>query len=176
VWIERNPAEEGKEAKKPDQAALDKVAQDEMLKIRKHVATLLPPVEGVNDSSELVTVTPFQDIKLPPPPLPAMSEKAMTWFGQHWSTVGLLVLALLALMMLKSMLRVAPALPPTPAGATAHAEENEQPGETPQAVATRRLRRFQGTGRSLVDELSELVQEDPDVAANILKSWVSQVN
>jgi flagellar biosynthesis/type III secretory pathway M-ring protein FliF/YscJ len=37
-----------------------------------------------------------------------------------------------------------------------------------------RLSRFNKTGRSLRDELSDLVQEDPDAAANILKSWIGQ--
>ena len=46
--------------------------------------------------------------------------------------------------------------------------------ESVESVAARRLRRFTGSGPSLRDELSELVQEDPDTAANILRSWIGQ--
>ena len=35
-----------------------------------------------------------------------------------------------------------------------------------------RLGRFSGSGRSLRDEVSELVTEDPAAAANILKTWI----
>ena len=52
-------------------------------------------------------------------------------------------------------------------------EESEEPVE---ATAARRLRRMTGTGPSLRDELSELVKEDPDSAANILRSWIGQVS
>ena len=44
------------------------------------------------------------------------------------------------------------------------------PTETPEMKAARRLRRFTGSGPSLRDELSELVTEDPDAAANILRT------
>ena len=33
---------------------------------------------------------------------------------------------------------------------------------------------FSGSGPSLRDELSELVKEDPDAAANILRAWIGQ--
>ena len=50
---------------------------------------------------------------------------------------------------------------------------SEEPAE---ATAARRLRRMTGTGPSLRDELSELVKEDPDSAANVLRSWIGQVS
>ena len=33
-----------------------------------------------------------------------------------------------------------------------------------------------GSGPSLRDELSDLVKEDPDAAANILRTWIGQVS
>ena len=33
-----------------------------------------------------------------------------------------------------------------------------------------------GSGPSLRDELSDLVKEDPDSAANILRTWIGQAN
>jgi flagellar M-ring protein FliF len=181
VWQERNPLEEGKEAKKPDQAAINTIRQEESTKIQKHVAALLPPVEGVNDLAELVIVTTFQDIKMPAPPMPGTGEKALSWLGQYWTTLGMIGLALMSLLVLRSMVKSGPHEPQSQSRslpAVFHAEgggADEDEAETPQAAAAKRLRRFQGSGRSLRDELSEMVQEDPDVAANILKSWIGHV-
>lgn len=43
VWQGRNPVKEGEEPKKPDQAVLDPIVQEETLKVSKAVAILLPP-------------------------------------------------------------------------------------------------------------------------------------
>jgi len=173
VWRERNPSEEGSEPKKPDQAALDAIRQEESVKIQKHVAALLPPVEGLSDLAELVTVTTFQDIRAPKLPEPPATEHALGWLGQYWPTLGMIGLALFSLVMLRSMVRSAPPATPTTSFPVLYAKESAEPEEEPaHTAAQKRLRRFQGGGKSLRDELSDLVHEDPDVAANILKSWI----
>ena len=177
VWRERNPGKEGEEPKTPDKTALEAIRQEESKKIQKYVANILPTVEGVADATELVAVTAFQDIKQPKSPEPPVASQAMGWLAQYWPTLGTLGLALFGLVMLRSMLRAAP---PPPAGAptlsvvrgdepATTASETEQPKEK---TVNKRLRRFQGSGRSLRDEVAEIVHEDPDVAANILKSWI----
>ena len=176
VWHERNPAEEGAEPKKPDPAALDAVRQEESVKIQKHVATLLPPVEGLTDLTELVTVTTFQDIRAPKLPEPPATEHALGWLAQYWPTLGMIGLALFSLVMLRSMVRSAPLATPTAGFPVLYAKASAEPEEEPaHTAAAKRLRRFQGSGVSLRDELSDLVHEDPDVAANILKSWIGHV-
>jgi flagellar M-ring protein FliF len=184
VWRERNPTEEGQQAKNPERAALDTIRQEESAKIQKSVAILLPPSEGVADLSELVTVTAFQDIKPAKIPEPAMTDHALAWLGQYWTTLGVIVLVLISLLMLRSMIRSAPA--PSPATATAttgslpaiynpQQRSDESEPAAAETAAQKRLRRFHGSGKSLRDELSDLVKEDPDVAANILKSWIGHV-
>jgi len=176
VWRERNPAKEGEDPKKPDQAALDQVRDEIFTSVRKHVAALLPAPEGLADATELVTVTTFQDIKQGEIPAPSPVEKALSWLGQNWGTLGMAGLALVSLMVLRSMVRT----PPVPAEpnpmALRIAPESEEPAagssETPEAKAARRLRRMTSGGPSLRDELSDLVKEDPDAAANILRTWI----
>lgn len=182
LWLDRNDTP-GDEPKKPTDADLRTIAQEEMTKIRKHVAGLLPPVEGVADATELVTVTDFTDIKLPEPAGPGIGPQVLNWLLEHWSTLGVIAVALAAIGMLRSLAKAAPQgseaalpLPSGPAGpklAAGTAGADEAAAEDP--ASANRLRRFQ-TGRSLRDELSELVQEDPDVAANILKSWIGNSN
>jgi flagellar M-ring protein FliF len=66
-----------------------------------------------------------------------------------------------------------PHLPPKPAAMPeAGGETQSLPQETP---AQRRLRRLTAGGPSLRDELSELVAEDPDAAANVLRTWIGTV-
>ena len=94
--------------------------------------------------------------------------------------VAMVGLVLFSLGMLRSMLRGVPASPAESAAVSMRVtaaepkpEESEEPVEV---TAARRLRRMTGTGPSLRDELSEMVKEDPDSAANILRSWIGQVN
>jgi len=65
------------------------------------------------------------------------------------------------------MIKAGPTGPQTaPSSAAADEEEEEE------EAMIKRLGRFGGSGRSLRDDLSELVQEDPDAAANILRTWI----
>lgn len=188
VWREKNPTKEGEEPKTPDQAALDLIRDDVTSRVRKHVAMLLPlpPTEGVTDLTELVAVTAFPDIKAAEIPTPAVTQKALTWLGQYWNTLGMVGLVLVSLVMLRSMVRSEAPAESEPSAMSlrvvaSEAGEEEEEGEaegkkSPDAAAARRLHhRLTGSGPSLRDELSELVKEDPDAAANILRTWIGQV-
>jgi flagellar M-ring protein FliF len=180
IWHLRNPAKEGEEEKKPDEAGLAQVRTEESAKIQKHVAALLPEVTGVTDRTELVTVTTFQDIKSDGIPAPSFVHQTLNWLSQHWSTLGLGGLGLVSLFVLRSMVRTAPApeesSPMVARVAATPGEPQPQHAEAPEVVAARRLRRMTGSGPSLRDELSEMIQEDPDAAANILRAWIGHSN
>jgi flagellar M-ring protein FliF len=80
--------------------------------------------------------------------------------------------------MLRSMLKSsAPAPSPAPASeaettaAAAAAAASEEAAEEPQTVKLPR-RKFSSTGPNLRDELREIVKEDPDAAATVLRAWI----
>jgi flagellar M-ring protein FliF len=178
VWKEQNPPEEGKEAKKPDQTALkdiaDKITQD----VRTTVATLLPTAADVKDPTALVTVTTFQDIKTAAIQGPPVTQRALSWLGQNWPMIAMIGLVLFSVGVLRSTLRSVPASSAQSAAVSMRVTGDEPKSEEQTAVeatAARRLRRMSGSGPSLRDELSELVKEDPDSAANVLRSWIGQV-
>ncbi len=176
VWQERNPAEAGKEQKGPDQAALDQIRTEESTKIQKHVSQLLPPAEGIADPTELVTVTTFQDIPGKEIPPPSAMQLVLTWLSEYWSMLGMIGIALVSLLMLRSLVRSAPPMPETrtmPRVLDMESSEEESPQSAP--VPKPRLKRFSG-GVSLLDELSGMVKEDPDTAANIIRSWIGSGN
>ncbi len=180
VWQGRNPVKEGEEPKKPDQAAIDKIVEEITLDVRNAVAPLLPPAPDVKDPTSLVTVTKFQDIKAAEIPGPAATQRALSWLGQNWPMLAMVGLVLFSLGMLRSMLRGVPAPSAESAAVsmrvTGQEPNSKGPEEAVEATAARRLRRMSGRGPSLRDELSELVKEDPDSAANILRSWIGQVS
>jgi flagellar M-ring protein FliF len=177
VWRERNPPADNGEQKLPDQAALKPIRDQEVQSIRKQVAGLLPPAEGVSDLAELVTVTTFSDIQRGEIPVPGLAQSALGWFGQNWGTLAIAGLVLVSLNMLRSMVRAAPAAPePSTTSLRVAAEPEPKEEDTAEAAAARRLRRMTGSGPSLRDELSDLVKEDPDAAANILRAWIGQVS
>jgi len=176
VWRQRNPAQPGETAKAPSQADLDQIRTAEIAKIKSAVASLLPPPEKPTDVPQLVTVTEFQDIAPEPTPVPGLPERTLDWLVRNWSVLGLTLLGLFSLVVLRSMARSMPAAPgrplPVAVAASSPAPQEPQPAETP---AERRLRRFAAGGPSLRDELSELVTEDPDAAASILRTWIGNV-
>ena len=87
-------------------------------------------------------------------------------------------LGLVSLLMLRSIVRGG--IDATPAPAETHPtatprasdDENTEPTPTP---PSRTLRRRE-SGMSLRDELTELVREDPDAAAAILRSWIGNAS
>jgi len=84
-------------------------------------------------------------------------------------------LAFFSLLMIRSMVRSSPAgeTPHTAPVLAQHTvaggdEEEESSGEAPKP----RLRRAAGSGVSLKEDLAEMVREDPDTAASILRNWI----
>ena len=170
-----NPSKEGE---KPDKDAIGKIQEKIEQGVRTDVANLLPPMPDVKDPMSLVTVTTFQDPKPAAIPAPPVTQRALSWLGQNWPMMAMIGLVLFSLGMLRSMLRSVPALPQEPAAISMRVpgpEQRPQTSEEPvEVTAARRLRRISGSGPSLRDELSEFVKEDPDSAANILRSWIGQ--
>lgn len=169
VWEEQNPAAPGEAPKQPDPNELAKIRDEQMKKIRDYVGTLLPPAEGVADKTELVTVTEFQDIPGPEIPTPTWIDRVWEFLASSWATLGLLGLAAMSLWMIRSMSRATLPPLPSPMKLPSPAESESSEEEAQKGV---RFARFATGGPSLKDELAELVQEDPDAAANILRSWI----
>jgi len=172
VWRERHPTPPGEQPQSPSPTDLEQIRTQEVANIKSAVVGLLPLLEKGGDTTQLVTVTVFPDITAEPVREPGMMEKTLDWLVRNWSTLGLIFLGMFSLVVLRSMIRAAPAAyaPPRPIAASeASAEMQPSPQETP---AQRRLRRLTAGGPTLRDELSELVADNPDAAANVLRAWI----
>lgn len=169
LWQERNPAAPGETPKQPDANELKKIRDEEIQKIRDHVAAILPAAEGVADKTELVTVTEFQDIPGPEIPSPGWWEQLWEFFATSWSTLALVALAAMSLWVIRSVSRASlpPVAVPGKLPGVPPAEPEQEESET-----SRRRARLGAGAPSLKDELAEMVREDPEAAANILRAWI----
>ncbi|ASV73697.1 Flagellar M-ring protein FliF [Thermogutta terrifontis] len=173
IWEQQQTGSNPSNQQGPTAQNLDKIRTEELNKIRTHIAALLPPAEGVNDPTQLVTVTDFVDMPSSPPPEPSITQQSLEFVRQYWPTLGLMALALVSLIVLRSTVRQtaqpvtgSPVVIPEAPTSTPANEASETQTET-------RTKRRAATGtRSLREEVAELVAEDPETAANILKAWI----
>jgi flagellar M-ring protein FliF len=173
IWKLAHPTPSGQAELTPDPAELKQIQQEQTTNIVNHVGHLLPKPAATIDPTPLVTVTTFPDTFKAELPEPASSDQALAWLGQYWTTLGMIGLGLFSLLMLRSLVR-SPTTSSQPQWASTESSTQASAiGEEPGAdAAPKRPKRSFGKGPSLRDELTELVQEDPDAAANILKSWI----
>ena len=174
VWAERNPSIPGQPDKTPDSAALDQICAEVTEKIQRHVAQLLPPTDGVTDAATLVRVTPFQDASQEPSPA-SFGQNALAWAAQSWGTLSMIGLGLVSLLVLRSMVRSAPLQESPPTKALDDSLADEVAGDERVEPSHGRQRRHVRTGGpSPREELSALVEKDPEMAVHILSNWIGQ--
>lgn len=174
IWKKRNPAAAGTDAKPPDQAALELIQKEETEKIRTLVTGLLPQPAADAAAAPLVTVSAFSHLVSDALIGPGIADRAMAWLGNYWTTLGTIGLVLASIGVLRSLVRapastIAPLAATLPPQAAPIAGQHE--GEDEDGRPKSRLRRKLG-GPNLREELAEMVREDPDAAANILRGWI----
>ena len=183
IWKERNPPVNG-QAKTATTTEMETLIKGEGELLRAYIAKLLPLRDIENPDKSPVTdvvINTFQQITEPALPETQFSETALAWAKSNSSTIATGVFALIGLMMLRGLLKGVPTPAPveaeTPAitnAATAAVNSGEASATPAEAAAPakRLARRTKGTG-NLRDELVEIVREDPDTAANIIRSWIT---
>jgi flagellar M-ring protein FliF len=181
VWQERNPTPAGQEIKPAPQTELDKIEAETKKRIEETIVKLLPRPESGNDPFIPVTVTSFQDLAQTPLAAPVMADTLLAWLAANWQTLGMMVVGLVGMLMLRSMVKTpapkpsnetsAAAVPDAAASAPPAPATNNATSETPATVKLPR-RRFGATGPTLRDELREMVKENPDAAATVLRAWI----
>jgi flagellar M-ring protein FliF len=172
LWHQENDVE-GQPPVEPDEATLAQKRAQVISSIQSVVASQLQVGATKVDPAELVQVGVFSPIVPEPIPEASLTENAVAWLGQSWSTLGLIGLGFFSLLMIRSMVKSSPA---SEAGEAVAVEANGSDGETASGEPQRKLTRFGTSGKSLKEELSELVAEDPDTAAVILRNWIGNVS
>jgi flagellar M-ring protein FliF len=179
VWRQTHPTPAGQSPKEPDPAELDKIRNDIKTKIEEIARNLLPPFATGTNPYPHITVQSYDDLKGEEIPAPTVASQAGTWFADNWRSLAMLGVGAFCLLMLRSMVKSTAA--PTPiATAVAseqdldhprlHLAEEEEEIDAEHEKVLRR--RFEISGPNLKQELQELVKEDPDAAATILRNWI----
>jgi flagellar M-ring protein FliF len=173
IWRQLHPTPAGQADPTPDPAELKQIQQEQTTNLTNHVGHLLPKPMDTIDPTPLVTVTTFPDTPKAEVPAVGASDKALAWFGRYWTTLGMIGMGLVSLLFLRSLVRSAPADSGAPPALPPPAAADDEPGDAAgETRPPKRTKRTFGKGPSLRDELVELVQEDPDAAANILRAWI----
>jgi flagellar biosynthesis/type III secretory pathway M-ring protein FliF/YscJ len=175
VWQERNIGQSDQASRTPDPAALDQIRREESEKIQKHVAQLLPRPEDASKAADLVAVTTFQDIPVQEPPAPDFRENLLRWLRQSWEALGMIAVALVSLVVLRSMFRARPAPVEVQSMPLTSDLASEKDGDHAKDIPAPHARRFQDVNSPLREELSELVATDPDAAVSVLRNWIGPI-
>lgn len=173
VWRETTP--DAKPEDRPDTAMLQNIEDQVKTKIKTAVGQLFPK-EIAEDQLSKVEVTIFQSLTPAPTPEPSVASESVVWAQQNTSSLIIAGMAVMSLLMLRSMIKSIPtndkgvdfSLPDILPKKNDAAKASGKGGETEAGRPKLRLKR----GPSLKEDLSELVKEDPDGAAAILRTWI----
>lgn len=179
VWKQRNPAVDGTPGPAPTATDLQRIEEGVKTTVRDTVVGLLPVVSPEEDPYEQVKVTSYQSLAAAEPPDPAISEQAIGWLSNNWSVLGMIGVGLCGVLMLRGMVRSrAPTaasagrqrLPMTVAGRDDRAESDQNEKQPLRVHGPS----FRPAGPKLEGELTEMIRENPDNAAAILKNWIGK--
>lgn len=160
IWRERT-------AGVPDPSILTRIQEEETAKIQRHVAQLLPLPQGNANSADLVAVTSFEEIGEEETSAAAIGAKMLESLGPYVGVIGVVVFALIGLLVIRFFARSVSAGRSEPV-----ALEATEASIVPAPHWTRRTE----AARTPRDELTALVDEDPEAAANILRNWIGQAS
>jgi flagellar M-ring protein FliF len=174
IWKQRNP-----DAKDPPKDDDLRIVQDDLIiKVENIVVPLLDRQNKGENQYKQVQVVVLDSIAAPTIEPPSMANQALAWAGHYWTTLALIVVAMFSLLVLKSVVTAtpqgggadAPAITPT---LTVQSEDVE-PESAADDDQPQRTRLKIKKGASLKDDLADMVKEDPDAAAAILRSWIGK--
>jgi flagellar M-ring protein FliF len=177
VWKSRNP--DGAEPKPEDL----KPVQDQIVaKIQDIVEPLIRLRDNKGqDNYKYSSVVVLDSLPGPVIEPPSMANNAMAWAGRSWHTLAMLGVAVFSLMVLRGIVKNPPAndggIPAAGAEPALKLHSEESPaGKSGSAEepADDRPRLRLKKGMTLKDDLVEIVREDPDAAADILRSWIGK--
>ncbi len=177
VWRNRSPTPAGQASREPNQQELDTLAEEQKRIIENLVEPLLPGhIEGA-ESTKHVTVEFVDSVTPPPSPAPSLANTALAWTDRNWGSLSMVGLAMLSLLMLRSMTSSHTRNRDL---AVARQEENlgehDDESSSPEKNQGRNsIPKLHGkTESSLSDDLVEIVHDDPDAAATILRNWIGK--
>jgi flagellar M-ring protein FliF len=170
-FLQENPGKTAADIPRMDDTSLENLREETKKNIQGAITVLLPEVSAGEDRFPLVEVWDYPDLPGPLPPQPDTAGQAMTWLAESWQTIALVLLALVALLVARSAARAGSDNNPPSEFAEGFGlsiptppPEDEEVGDDSEQMTI--------TGGSLKEELTVLVENNPEVAANVIRGWV----
>ncbi len=187
VWnsrfLQENPDKKDSDAPPLTENDVTQLRAETETSVRASVEGLLRQVREGDDRHPLVSFYDYPDLPLPAIPEPSTTQLATTWLAQSWSTLALVGLVLVSMLMMFSWSR-------SPANSSrdkefaqgfgvevpANAGDELDLGEhaNDEASSDDESPTFAVTGGAMKEDLSTLIKQNPDVAANLLKTWIGE--
>lgn len=157
-----------------DPVALTALRDEVCQKIQRHVLTVIPHDAQV-DPSELVSVTSFDQVaaRAPQTVLPAAAPRE--WWREQGVVLGLITVGAFVLAVFWSRLR-APVKQQRSDRQMRLDDAEPAPLNGPHSAAGPASRRASSSAAALREELAQSVRDNPDAAADILRSWIGNAS
>ena len=174
----------GEENPEPQTGEIDAWIAEEITRMKQQLFPHLRTSNEMNledaELEKLITIEPYHTQEMEPLAEATAWQNFVMWVGDNWKTMSLFGLVAASLGVLWGVTRPqkpepiiiyeSPELPPMEQTAAEDTmEDDEEEG------FNRTLEPFNKSMRSLQEEVSELVHENPDAAANVLRQWIGRV-
>ncbi|MCL2118276.1 MAG: hypothetical protein FWH27_07610 [Planctomycetaceae bacterium] len=183
TWRQTKKVVMGDEAAEPQPGEIELWITDEIVRLKNQLHPLLrmrnPLVTEDAELEKLIIIEPYHTQDMESLPEETAWQQLTAWFGGNWKTMGLFVLVAASLFVLWGVTRPqkpepiiiyeAPEMPNVELDSEEYEEDDEESG------ARRTLEPFNKSMRSLQEEVSDLVNENPDAAASVLRQWIGRV-
>jgi flagellar M-ring protein FliF len=180
VWHERN--QDAAEDAQPDREMLGLIETNLRDQIKNLVTPLLPrqPEKNPYPSVEIIV---FDSLTPDPVESPSVTSQSMTWASQNIGNLMMGGVTLICLVMLRSMVKSIPPEDPVPDLGTStlpYRQETDHASRSSDdqsaADSSHRPRLRLNKGPTLKDDLTDIVREDPEAAATILRTWIGNAS
>lgn len=175
IWKNRKEQETGTVPEQIDEGDLRNFQEILKTSISSAVKPLLPTLAVGENEYDQVTVdfydaAPAEEIKAP-----TIASDLLAYATQYGTTLGMFGLAIASLLMVRSVVKGGSNTDPASSASVGLRLDTSGDAGNPESEETEAARprlKFKQAD-SLKDDLSEMVKEDPDAAAAILKGWIN---
>jgi flagellar M-ring protein FliF len=175
LWTAKNPTATA--PPKPEDLAT--VQTDAVQKVENIVDTLLLLQANKGENTyKHVHVVVLDSLPVATLEAPSVASKAMAWTSRYWNSLAMLGVAMFSLLVLRSVVNGKPGEPtgaaPAAPSLTLQTDDAKAASESADAADAGKPKLRLKKGTSAKDDLMDIVKEDPDAAADILRSWIAK--